>query len=120
MSFSYNISGENIVSSNVSFPNYSSGCTDYFEFDNNPNIIDVRYFSNGITGKISKNLITHASWNNGCPAGPSMTISTSDFEYGLNSGNYVSVMREIYTPCYHMGDTKEVTRTIRTTIYEYN
>lgn len=119
VTFSYYISGENIISSNVSFPNYTSGCTDYFDYDGNSNIIDVRYFSNGIKGKISKNLITHASWKNGCPAGPSMSVASSDFEYLLTTDNYIAIMKEIYTPCYHLGDTKEVTRTIRTTYYLY-
>jgi hypothetical protein len=110
-----NVSSENIISSGVSF-----GCTDYYDYNDETNVIDVRSFSNMIKGKISQNLISHASWNNGCPAGPSMSIAYSDFEYEFNSNNYIAKMKETYTPCYHTFDTEEVARTIRTTIYEYN
>jgi hypothetical protein len=119
VTISTSISDENISSSKVSYPNYSTGCTDYFDYNSSSNSIDVRYFSNGITGKTSKNLIAHTSWDNGCPDGPSMTVSCSDYNYEFNSNNYISIMKETYTPSYHMGDTKEVTRTIKTTIYEY-
>ena len=108
-----NISDDNIISTK------SYSCTDLFDYNDKVNLIDVRYFSNLIKGKVSKNLISHASWANGCPAGPSMTISHSDFEYEFNSNNYISKMRAIRTPCYHTGNTEEVTRTIYTTIYEY-
>lgn len=83
-------------------------------------MIDVIDFSNGITGKISKNLIEHASWNSGCPCGPSCSVSCSDFEYQIDNEGYITKMIEIYTPSYHSSSSEEVVKEIRTTIYEYN
>ncbi len=109
----YEISGNNIASTRNSF-----GCRSIYEYKSDFNMIDVSHFSNSILGKINQNLISHVSWNNGCPCGPSSTIAYSDYIYGFYGNNYVSKMIEIYTPCYH-SDTEEVIRTVRTTIYEY-
>lgn len=114
------LENENISSSNFAFGNWTSGCTDYFSYNSTFNKIDVKDFSNGITGKISKNLIEQASWNNGCPCGPSRSIAYSDFKYEIDENGYLTKKVETYTPCYHLSFSNEVTRTISTTFYEYN
>ena len=114
------IENENIVEINESFPDWPSGCTDYLKYNNLINKLDIRNLTNGITGKISKNLVQHATWNSGCPCGPSSSVAYSDFNYELDENGYVVKMSEIYTPCYHLSTAEEVTRTIKTTIYEYN
>jgi hypothetical protein len=107
-----------IASNNISTINSPYGCSNYYQFNEDVNIIDVRSFSNGILGKISQNLVSHASWNNNCPTGPSMSVAKSDYEYELSESNYITMMRETYTPSYH-SETDVVTRTIRTTYYVY-
>jgi hypothetical protein len=114
------IENENIKSIYTAAPGNPGGCTNFFDHNSRINKIDVRNFSNGITGRISKNLIEHASWNNGCPGGPSSSIAYSDYQYEINQEGYVTKMTEIYTPVYHLSFSEEVTRTISTTIYEYN
>lgn len=109
----YEISGNNVATTRNSF-----GCRTYYEYNSDINMIDVSNFSNSILGKNNLNLVSHVSWNNGCPCGPSSTIAYSDYIYGFYDNNYISKMIEIYTPCYHMSN-EEVTRTVRTTIYEY-
>jgi hypothetical protein len=115
----YNISDDNIASTSFSAPAYFSSCTDYYDYNSNNNLLDVTRFSNGITGKISRNLISHATWNYGCPAGPSMSVAKSDYEYEFNSDNLISARKEYYTPCYHTTDVKNITRVISITIFEY-
>ena len=110
------IEDENIVSSFVEEP---SGCTDYYRYNNEINKIDLDFY-NGIIGKASKNLKEYKSWQNGCPCGPSSSIAFSDYKYELDSEGYVTKMIETYTPCYHTTDPGTVTRTISTTVYEYN
>jgi hypothetical protein len=114
------IDNDNIDNVNTSFPNWLSGCTDYFEYGDQLNKIDIINLTPGITGKISQNLREHASWNNGCPCGPSSSIPLSDYEYNLNENGYVTRMTETYTPCYHLISPGEVIRTVKTTIYEYD
>lgn len=117
--YAYSISNDNIVYSNTSSPKYwPQGCTDYYTYGSDLTTIDVRYFNNKIFGKPSKNLITNASWDNGCPCGPSSNNASSYFEYEFNSKGYVTMMKEYYTPCYH-DETTNVTGTVSTTIYEY-
>jgi hypothetical protein len=121
--YTRSISDDNIVSSNVSFPSYQSGCTDYYSYNGFPTIahqttIDVTYFSNKIFGKPNKNLITHASWSNGCPCGPSSNPASSNFQYEFNSSGYVTQMKNYYTPCYHT-ETESVSGTVSTATYEY-
>ncbi len=114
------IENENIVKINKSFPDWSSGCTDYLKYYNLINKLDIRNLTNGITGKVSKNLVQHATWNSGCPCGPSSSVAYSDFSYEFDDNGYVVKMTETYTPCYHLINAEEVIRTIKTTIYEYN
>ncbi|MDD5695868.1 MAG: hypothetical protein PHD61_11270, partial [Bacteroidales bacterium] len=57
------IENENIVSVNNSFTNWISGCTNYFEYGDQLNKLDIQSLTPGITGKISKNLIAQATWN---------------------------------------------------------
>ncbi|BDX37809.1 hypothetical protein CYCD_11640 [Tenuifilaceae bacterium CYCD] len=114
------IENENLKSSNEAYPGWPSGCTDCFDYNSTINKIDVIDFSNGITGNISKNLIKHASWHNGCPGGPSSSIACSDFKYELDNNGYIVKKTETYTPPYNMTLSDEVTRTVKTTIYEYN
>jgi hypothetical protein len=114
--YTYSISDDNIISSNVSTSQF--GCTDNYTYGFFPTTVDVKYFSNKIFGKPSKNLIEHASWSNGCPCGPSSTIASSSFQYEFNSNGYVTTMKNYYIPCYHLG-TGNVVGTISTTTYEY-
>ena len=113
------IEEENISSVNTSFPNWASGCTDYFKYGDQLNKTDIINLTPRITGKISKNLIVHASWDNGFPCGPSSSIPFSDFHYDLDQNGYVTKMIETYTPCYHLISPGEVIRTVTTTLYEY-
>lgn len=110
------IEDENVVSFYVREP---TGCTDQYSYNNEINKIGLD-FLNGITGKASKNLREHKSWNKGCPSGPSSSIATSDYKYELDSEGYVIRRIETFTPCYHVTDPGTVTRTISTTVYEYN
>ena len=110
------IENENVTRVKAVVP---SGCTNRYGYNNEINKIDLN-FSNGITGKWNKNLVEHASWQNGCPCGPSSSIAASDYKYELDSDGYVTKMIETYTPCYHVTDPGTVTRTISTTLYEYH
>lgn len=114
------IENGNVKSSTEAYPGWPSGCTDFFEYNNTSNKIDVIDFSNGILGKIDRSLIKHVSWNNGCPSGPSSSIACSDFEYVLDSNGYIVKKIETYTPPYNMTFSDVVIRTVKTTIYEYN
>ncbi len=114
------IENENIIEVTKSIHDWTSGCTDYLEYNNKINKIDIKDLANGITGKKSKNLIQYATWNSGCPCGPSSSVAYSDFNYELDVNGYVVKMTETYTPCYHLTTAEEVTRTIKTTIYEYD
>jgi hypothetical protein len=114
------IENDNIASVNESFPNWSSGCTDYFQYGEQLNKIDIINLTPGITGRISKNLIEQATWNNGCPCGPSSSIPSSAFQYELNNDGYVTKMIETCTPCYHLISPGEVIRNVKTTIFEYD
>lgn len=114
-----NYINENLTSLSETSPDWPLICSDLFDYYSIINKIDVKDFSNGITGRISKNLIKHVSWNSGCPCGPSSSTSHSDFKYETDEDGYITKMTETYTPCYHTS-AEEVTRTIRTTIYEYN
>ncbi|NOX84422.1 MAG: hypothetical protein GXO86_00420 [Chlorobi bacterium] len=113
--FSKTIENENVVSMQD-----IHGCIDYFNYNNDINKIDIQDFSNGITGKKNKNLVKHVSWENGCPCGPSCSFAYSDYQYKLDNNGYVTKMTETYTPCYSEPASDKITRTIRTTIYEYN
>lgn len=95
-----------------------AGCSYKYRYNNEINKIDLN-FSNGITGKWSENLTVKTRWNTGCPCGPSSSIATSDYKYELNGDGYVIKRIETYTPCYHVTDPGVVTRTIKTTVYEY-
>ncbi len=114
------IENENIISVNTSFPNWASGCTHYFEYGDQINKIDIINLTPEITGKINRNLLMYASWNNGCPCGPSSSIPSSAFQYKLNNDGYVTKMIVTYTPCYHLNSPGEVIRTVKTTIFEYD
>ena len=116
--YTYTIIDNNIASSNVAFPGWQSGCTDYYSYGAYLTTIDVRNFKNNLLGKPGNNLITHASWENGCPCGPSSNPASSDFEYEFNNSGYVTKMKNYYIPCYHAGTTN-LTGTVSTTIYEY-
>jgi hypothetical protein len=110
------IENENVIQFNIVEP---PGCSYKYSFNNQINKLDLN-FSNGITGNWNKNLVEHASWNEGCPCGPSSSIATSDYKYELNSEGFVTKRIETYTPCYHLTDPGTVTRTIYTTVYEYH
>ncbi len=110
------IENENIIEVEVRVNNHS--CFDYYGFTEMINKIDL-YFSNGITGKWSKNLADHVSWNNNCPCGPSMTTSKSEYRYELDADGYVVKEVEIFTRCYHLPASGKIKRTIYTTFYEY-
>lgn len=113
------IENGNVSSVNEAYTNWMSGCNDLYSYTNEPNRIDVIDFSNGLTGKISKDLVEHISWRSGCPCGPSSSIAYTDYEYRTNSDGYITSKLETYTPCYHLSFSEEVTKTLRTTIYEY-
>lgn len=113
------IENANIVRS-TEFPGDGSiKCLNIFTFNNRQNLIDLRIFSNNITGKVSQNLIEHAKWRIGCPCGPSHYPAYSTFKYEFDSDGFVIKTTEIYTPCFHFS-LSEVTRSVITTIYEYN
>ena len=109
------IEDENVVSLYVKEP---SGCTDHYSYNNEINIIDLGFY-NGIIGKASKNLKVHTFWNSGCPCGPSSAPATSVYKYEIDNNGYVIKEIETFTPCYHTTDPGTVTRTVSTTIYEY-
>lgn len=109
----------NMSTLNKAYPDWMSGCNDLYNYTNEPNKIDVIDFSNGITGKISINLVKHISLRSGCPCGPSSSLACSDYDYKINNDGYISRRLETYTPCYHLSFSEVVTRMMRTTIYEY-
>jgi len=113
------ITDENISSSKISEAGWLAGCTDYYSYNQTLNKVDIRNFSNGITGKWSKNLVSRITWRAGCPTGPSMTEAYSKYEYELDQNGYVTKMTETYTPSYHTSLSEGVSRTVYTTLYEY-
>ena len=115
----YEIENANIVRSTEIPGDGLIKCLNTFTFNDRQNLIDLRNFSNNITGKVSRNLIEHAQWRFGCPCGPSHIPAYSTFKYEFDSDGFVIKTTEIYTPCYH-ASLSEVTRTVKTTIYEYN
>jgi hypothetical protein len=116
----YTIENENIKSKNISFPDFKSGCTNIYEYNKELNKIDIRAFSNGITGKINRNLVKHASWSTGCAGGPSSSTAYTDYSYEIDWDGYITRMSETYTPIYHLTEPGTVTRTVSTTLYEYH
>lgn len=96
----------------------STTCSNAYDYNDIPNVLDIRTFSNGITGKISKNLIAHANWDNGCPSGPSQVPGFSDFTYTTNANGYVTSMTTCYTPPYHT-DPEYIHRQFSTTTFTY-
>ncbi len=109
------VENENIIEIELVSP---ANCLNRYWFNESLNKIDLN-FSNGITGKWSKNLTNNVSWNNFCPCGPSMTIASSEYKYELDANGYVIKKVATYTPCYHLPISGKVTRTITTTFYEY-
>lgn len=120
VNFFNEIENNNITSKLTSVYRSNQNCNDKFTFNNYQNLIDIRHFSNNITGNISQNLIEHAIWRYGCPCGPSSSVAYSDFMYEFDSDGFVTKTTEIYTPCYHLTSSSTVTRHIKTTVYEYN
>lgn len=112
----YAWSSDNMSASFVTQNGFS--CNNGYDYSDIPNLMDVRTFSNGITGKNSKNLIAHASWNNGCPSGPSQVPGYSDFTYITNANGYVTSMTTCYTPPYNT-DPDYIYRQFSTTTYSY-
>jgi hypothetical protein len=113
------IENENIISQNTLPNNWQDGCTDYYTYNSELNIFDINNFSNGIFGRINKNLLQHVSLRNGCPCGPSMESPYISFEYLLDDNGYVKESISTNTPCYHLTYDTEVDRTIYTTKYKY-
>lgn len=113
------IEDENISSSTSPNEDWPAGCTNYYSYNETLNRVDVRDFSNGITGRWSKNLVSRITWRAGCPAGPSMTEAYSTYVYELNQDGYVIKMTETYTPGFNTQKPEGVTRTIYTTLFEY-
>ena len=114
------IDNENILSQNTLPDNWQRGCTDYYTYSSDLNVFDINSFSNGIFGKINKNLLQHVSLRNECPCGPSMLPPEISFEYLLDENGYVEESISTNTPCYHPTYDTEVDRTVYTTRYKYN
>jgi len=110
------IEDENVVEVELNDGSLNSNI--YYWYNEKENKIDLN-FSNGITGKWSKNLVKHISWNNQCSCGQSMTIPKSDYSYELDANGYVTKKVETYTPSYNLPPGDKVIRTITTTLYEY-
>jgi len=108
----------NFVSIETSPVNYQS-CTDYYEYNSLINKLDIESFSNLIEGEINTNLIDHISWHPDCHSAPSTSEPYSDYSYELDENGYVVKKVEVLTPGYH-SDATEVTRTVKTTLYEYS
>jgi hypothetical protein len=113
--YARSIENGNVIIRSVS----EGGCISRFEYYSFDNKLDLHYFSNGITGKKSKNLRACASWNGNCPSGPSMTQPYSNYEYTLGPDGYVTRMIEVRTPAYHLPLNGEITRTVNRTTFEY-
>lgn len=107
------------ISGMIESPSPGLEINSYFDYNNLTNKLDVRYFSNGITGKIAKNLLSHVDWRTNLGAAPSTTSADSDYEYDTDPSGFVTAMTEIYTPGYHF-EAETVTRTVYTTLYEYD
>jgi hypothetical protein len=107
------------ISGMIESPGAGLGYTTHFDYNNLQNKLDVRDFSNGITGKIAKNLLSHVDWRTNLGAAPSTTSADSDYEYDMDPSGFVIEMTEIYTPGYHF-EAETVTRTVYTTLYEYD
>jgi len=117
--YTNSFSEDNAVSANIKSTSWHSGCTNYYSYNSNSNVLDVRDFSNGIFGKPSKNLIMHASWSNGCPCGPSSIPAYSNFYYSFDSNGYVVKMLNYYVGCYRSG-TENISGIVDTSVNEYN
>ena len=110
---------QTIDNGNISSWHISVGCTDYYTYNGLTSSVDVENFFNKITGKSNRNLIQHASLDNGCPTGPSSYPPEADYQYEFNGNNYLTKQTTIYTPSYHTG-TGNVTRIVSAITYEYN
>jgi hypothetical protein len=107
-----------IADDNTIKKEYASICTDEYTYNDYPNNLDVRYFSNGITGKSSKNLISHAEWELSCGChGTFNENAYSDFKYFFDENNRISKMIETKVFCHT--STEPVWRYIYSTTYEY-
>jgi hypothetical protein len=116
----FNANTYTIIDDNISQKEITWGCVDEFSYYEYPDHLDVRYFSNGITGKSSKNLVSHAEWLLYCPCGPGSMNGYSDFKYFFDGNNRISKMIETMVPCHPNSGSEELeTRYIYTTTYEY-
>lgn len=111
----YEIENDNIVGS-TTYVDGSYFGSKTFKYNDSQNLLDVRYLSNNITGKISENLIESANEQSGIGH---TGASLSEFTYEINSDGFVTKTTEVRTPASYGGGSSMITRTIKTTVYEY-
>jgi hypothetical protein len=118
--FSRSIKNEN-VSSQPSYVPYwaTANCTDRFSYSNTLNLIDVDEFTNGILGKINKNLSSYVLLEDGCPCTSNHVSGYNDFQYEMFENGFVKKMIKKHTPCHSASAPETVIGTVYTTIYEY-
>jgi hypothetical protein len=88
-------------------------CKDRFSYSGKQSKFDVINFNSEITGEISNNLREQATYNTGCPAGPSYTFPTSTFNYEINDAGYVIYMTKSYS-------SDESISSVTKSSFEYN
>lgn len=109
----------NIINKKVMPNSWTSGIRDSFTYSNYLNKIDILDFSNGMTGNINNNLMSHVLLSQGIPLhGGSNPYR--DFNYEFDNDGYVTKMIKTLTPSYNLTEPGVVTRTIHTTFYEYS
>jgi hypothetical protein len=105
-----------IINGNLKSTTYGGVCSDFYEYTELKNKLDIISFLGDFSGKKSINLMK--SSNSGCHTTPSTTPPSSEFDYTLNSNGLVMERVEFFTSSYHVTDQKPM-REKRITEYEY-
>lgn len=107
----YQIADGNLVSYNI-----NGYCSEFFEYNDLQNKLDIISFLGNYCGIMNKNLTK--TFTSGCHTSPSTVTAKKDYTYTLNSEGFVTEKITIYTPSYHATSQKPNPEKIITT-YEY-
>jgi hypothetical protein len=105
-----------IVDGNMISMNIGGHCSDYYEYTNLDNKLDIISFLGDFCGKSDSKL--RKSYNSGCHYTPSTAPPSSTYDYKLNSDGFVVQKVEDYTSSYHIPDSKPIEEK-RITNFEY-
>lgn len=84
-----------IINGNLKSTTYGRVCSDFYEYTELENKLDIISFLGDFSGKKSINLMK--SSNSGCHTTPSTTPPSSEFDYTLNSSGLVIERVEFFT-----------------------